>query len=104
MPAILANTSCYWTLWSIVELENWQFNPTAQVMVDTKPILVISSIGLAGEEIPSPAWRGHQLVVNDRWEIILHSAAEQIGWNTSRFNAAKWLRRRTFVEWRSRSL
>ena len=98
IPGILTKTSSYQALWSSMGPKRWTLNLKAQANANTKPMLVIRSVGPAGGQIQALDWDGKRLLINNRWSMIVNPAPGIVhlgeegtqGWMTERSNLTQW--------------
>uniref|UniRef100_B8HVA6 Uncharacterized protein n=1 Tax=Cyanothece sp. (strain PCC 7425 / ATCC 29141) TaxID=395961 RepID=B8HVA6_CYAP4 len=69
LPGISSQTAYYQASWSAIEPGSWQLDLRAAAKLDTRPLVVIRSVGPAGGAIRSLDWKEQQLVINDRWMV-----------------------------------
>ncbi len=98
IPGILTKTSYYESLWSYMGSERWALNLKSQANTNTKPMVVIRSVGPAGGPIRSLDWDGQRLLINNRWSVKSDSAPVTVclgeegsqGWMTERSAITQW--------------
>ena len=99
IPGILTETKEYQSLWSSTEPGRWTLNlKKTQTNTNTKPMVVIRSVGPAGGPIRSLDWNGQRLRINARWSVTLKRAPTAVhlgsegpkGWMTERSPLTQW--------------
>ena len=98
IPGILTKTSYYEALWSYTGSKRWTLNLKTQANTNTKPMVVIRSVGPAGGQIQALDWDGKRLLINNRWSMIVNPAPKAVhlgeegtqGWMTKRSDLTQW--------------
>ncbi len=71
IPAILTKSNDYQASWSSSSQGHWQLNLQTSGSKNSKPMIVIRSVGPSGGAIQSLKWDGQQLLINERWFVKL---------------------------------
>lgn len=69
IPGISTKTPFYESSWTAVKPGIWQLNLKTAANSDTRPVVVIRSVGPAGGAIRSLDWDGQRLLISDRWTV-----------------------------------
>lgn len=69
VPGIVTDTDFYRLRWDSVGIGRWQLELQLKPSLKLKPQLVIRSVGPAGGPIKALEWKGHRLLVNNRWVV-----------------------------------
>lgn len=98
IPGVATETSYYQALWSSTNSGRWMLNLKTQANTNTKPMVVIRSVGPAGGPIRSLDWDGQRLLINNRWSVISDPAPTAVhlgeegpeGWMSERSTITQW--------------
>jgi len=69
VPGIVTKTPYYQASWNLAKPGRWQFSLEQATNGQTKPVVVIRSVGPAGGTVNSLDWNGQRLLINNRWII-----------------------------------
>lgn len=98
IPGILTETSDYQALWSSTGSKRWTLNLKTQANTNTKPMLVIRSVGPAGGPIRSLDWDSQRLLINNRWSVKIDSAPVAV--HLGEEGAPGWMTERSVTQWK----
>jgi hypothetical protein len=98
VPGILTKTKYYQSLWSARGAGRWMLKLDTQPNENTKPLIVIRSVGPSDGRIRSLDWNGERLLINNRWFVTLTPAPTAVhlgeegpkGWMTERSTITNW--------------
>lgn len=98
IPGILTQTEYYQASWSAPKSGTWQLNLKVPASSNTKPVVVIRSVGPAGGEVKSLNWNGQQLLINDRWSVKVGSQLAKVYLGSE--NSPDWIKQKsTLTQW-----
>ena len=98
IPGILTETNYYQASWSATGPGRWQLALKTSANANTKPVLVIRSVGPAGGEIQSLDWNGRRLLINNRWSVTFNPGLAEVylgeegvqGWMSEHSALTQW--------------
>ena len=94
IPEVHTKTKQYRAYWSSSAPRVWTFNLKSVSNDNTKPMVVIRSVGPAGGPITSIDRNGERLLINNRWEIIIEPNSAQVSLGTE---TTDWVTRRSYI-------
>jgi len=69
IPGIITKTAYYQAAWNSSNAGSWKLTLNRVPNADTKPVVVVRSVGPAGGDIQSLDWNGQRLLINHRWIV-----------------------------------
>jgi len=98
LPGIVTDSPYYRAQWSAVGPGTWRLTIKTQPRADSKPVIVVRSVGPAGGPIRSLVWAEQRLLINDRWTVtvepkpaVIHLGEEgKKGWLSERLEMKHW--------------
>lgn len=98
-PGIFTTTEYYQAYWSTTKPGTWQLNLKTPANSETRPVLVIRSVGPAGGKINSLNWDGQRLLINNRWSVKLSRTPAKVHLGSE--SAKDWISQSsTLKEWK----
>jgi hypothetical protein len=99
LPGILAKTDSYQALWSSPAANRWQLALSNPPGTNTKPVLVIRSVGPAGSPIQSLRWDRQTLHISDLWSLTVTPTPTQVYLGDER--SPNWMTEKTAItQWK----
>jgi hypothetical protein len=101
IPAITTQTTYYEAEWRLIAPGHWILNFAPALNVNSKPMVVVRSVGPAGGPVGSLSWTDESLLINERWTLKIKPMPLEVhlgdetrkDWLTEDSTAKQWMGR-----------